>query len=284
MSACAGRRAGIVQADSLLAGLSAGWMAVKQQPEPKAASPEAGVGQAAANVVPATQAACKPGHATLEPQPHVGSFSAAQDLPASCATSDAQQPVEECSFGAQNLLPAAGLAPHSKVVTPEHGESVKLGSGRLEYSKAAPQYEESSSDLSEKRPHPADHMTSDQNGGASHCTAPCKCCEQQDQASIHSLPPCQHEAASQPRKSQHVRSCKCAVALSVRYTGTMLERLQQLSWRRVDVSFKDAALSCCAHTHIQQTRPLLDRPGSAFVKGLAHLLSEMESYDYVQIQ
>lgn len=272
-----------MQADPLLAGLSAGWMAVKQQPAPKAASPEAGVGEAAANVVPAPQPAGKPGHATLEPQLHVGSSSAAQDLLPARTTADARKPVEESSSGAQELPPAAGLLPLSKVVTPEHGESVKLGSGGLENGQAAPLSEEGSSDLSEKRSYPANHITSNHSEGA-HCTAPCTCCEQQSELAMHSLPPCQHEAASRPRNSTHRRSCKCAVALSIRYTGTMLERLQQLSWRRVDVSFKDAALSCFAHTHIQQTRPLLDRPGSAFVKGLAHLLSEMESYDYVQIQ
>ena len=274
-----------MQADPLLAGLSAGWMAVKQQPEPKAASPEAADGKAAANVVPAPQPAGKPGHATLEPQPRVGSFpAAAQDTLSARATADARQPVMGFSSGAQELRPVAGLPTLSKVVTPEHDESVKMGSGRLENGKAAPPSEEDSSDLSQKRSYPADQMTSNQSEGAPVCTKPCKSCEQQGQASIHSPPPCQHEAASQPQKSRHPRSCKCAVALSMRYTSTMLERLQQLSWRRVDVSFNDAALSCCAHTHIQQTRPLLDRPGSAFVKGLAHLLSEMESYDYVQIQ
>ena len=284
MSACAGRHAGIVQADPLLAGLSAGWIAVKQQPAPKAASREGGVGEAAANVVPVPQPAGKPGHATLEPQPHVGSISDAQDPSSALATGDTQQPVEESTADARKRPPAAGLPPLSKVVTPETGVSVKLGSGRLKNSKAAPLSEEGSCDLSEKRSNPAaDHMTSNQSEGAPDCTPPCRCCEQQSQASIHSLPPCQHEAVSQPQKSKHRRSCKCAVALSVRYTSTILERLQQLSWRRVDVSFKDAALSCMAHTHIQQTRPLLDRPGRAFVKDLVHFLSDMESYNYVQI-
>jgi hypothetical protein len=56
----------------------------------------------------------------------------------------------------------------------------------------------------------------------------------------------------------------------------MLQRLQQLPWRRVDVCFKGATWGF-AHNNIQVTRRLLNFQGSAVPAHLAQQLADMEA-------
>jgi hypothetical protein len=58
--------------------------------------------------------------------------------------------------------------------------------------------------------------------------------------------------------------------------ASMLARLQQLPWRRVDVCFKGATFGF-AHNNIQVTRRLLNFQGVAVPRYLAQQLADMEA-------
>ena len=57
----------------------------------------------------------------------------------------------------------------------------------------------------------------------------------------------------------------------------ILENLQQLRWRRIDVCFRDTPLFWFSHNHLQNTRRWMNWVGEAVCKHLAAQLNAMES-------
>ena len=57
----------------------------------------------------------------------------------------------------------------------------------------------------------------------------------------------------------------------------ILENLQQLRWRRIDVCFRDTPLFWFSHNHLQNTRHWMNWVGEAVCKHLAAQLNAMES-------
>lgn len=62
----------------------------------------------------------------------------------------------------------------------------------------------------------------------------------------------------------------------------ILERLQTLPWRRIDVSFEGTSMPFFAHNHIQVTRKWLNWYGNAVCQHLAQQLADMEKDATVQ--
>ena len=56
----------------------------------------------------------------------------------------------------------------------------------------------------------------------------------------------------------------------------ILESLQQLHWRRIDVCFRDTPLFWFSHNHLQNTRRWMNWVGEAVCKHLAAQLNAME--------
>ncbi|KAL3162411.1 hypothetical protein ABBQ32_010082 [Trebouxia sp. C0010 RCD-2024] len=62
----------------------------------------------------------------------------------------------------------------------------------------------------------------------------------------------------------------------------VLQKLQSLPWRRVDVSFQHSKLPFFAHNHIQVTRKWLNWEGAVVCQHLAQQFAVMEQNNYIQ--
>lgn len=62
----------------------------------------------------------------------------------------------------------------------------------------------------------------------------------------------------------------------------VLQKLQSLPWRRVDVSFQHSKMPFFAHNHIQVTRKWLNWEGAVVCQHLAQQFAVMEQNSYIQ--
>ena len=61
----------------------------------------------------------------------------------------------------------------------------------------------------------------------------------------------------------------------------VLQKLQSLPWRRIDVSFQHSKLPFFAHNHIQVTRKWLNWEGAVVCQHLAQQFAVMEKNEYI---
>ena len=73
------------------------------------------------------------------------------------------------------------------------------------------------------------------------------------------------------------RACMAQKQLSDPLAYEILENLQQLRWRRIDVCFRDTPLFWFSHNHLQNTRRWMNWVGEAVCNHLAAQLNAMES-------